>query len=69
MRMRIALVQPASGSGQEEPRNAEQALQWLQEAADAGAELVVFPEGYPGPINPANSFDAFGSNSSILSNN
>lgn len=60
MRMRIALVQPASGSGQEEPRNAEQALQWLQEAADAGAELVVFPEGYPGPINPANSFDAFG---------
>ena len=57
--MRLALVQPASGSGPEEARNAAQALDWLQQAADAGAELVVFPEGYPGPINPANTYDAF----------
>ena len=60
MKIKLALVQPASGSGETESRNASQALDWLTKAANVGADLVVFPEGYPGPINPANCYDALG---------
>jgi predicted amidohydrolase len=59
MTIRLAAVQPRSYSGAEERRNAEEALAWLDRAADEGADLVVFPEGYPGPTNPANDYDAF----------
>jgi predicted amidohydrolase len=59
MSVRIAAVQPRSFSGPEEHRNADEALAWLERAADEGADLVVFPEGYPGPTNPANDYDAF----------
>jgi predicted amidohydrolase len=60
MVIRLASVQPRSFSGPDEHRNAEEALTWLDRAADEGADLVVFPEGYPGPTNPANDYDAFG---------
>jgi predicted amidohydrolase len=58
--MRVALIQPRSASGVEEPRNVQDALGWLDRAADAGADLAVFPECYPGPANPINSYDAIG---------
>jgi predicted amidohydrolase len=58
MKVRIAAVQPASGSGGDERRNAAESLQWLGRAAESGADLVLFPEGYPGPINPANNYEA-----------
>jgi predicted amidohydrolase len=58
--MRVALIQPRSASAAEEQRNVEDALGWLTRAADAGADLVVFPECYPGPANPMNSYDAMG---------
>jgi predicted amidohydrolase len=58
--MRVALIQPRSGSGADEQRNFEDALEWLARAAEAGADLVVFPECYPGPANPMNSYDAIG---------
>jgi predicted amidohydrolase len=58
--VRIAAVQPQSGAGPTEPRNVDDALGWLDRAADAGARLVMFPEGYPGPVNPRNRFDALG---------
>lgn len=58
--IRIAAVQPRSGAGPTEPANADDALRWLDRAADAGAQLVMFPEGYPGPVNPRNRFDALG---------
>jgi predicted amidohydrolase len=58
--MRLALIQPRSASGAEEPRNFQDALEWLDRAADAGADLVVFPECYPGPANPMNTYDAIG---------
>ncbi len=60
MKVRLAAVQPRSGSGAAEERNAADALVWLERAAEAGADIVVFPEGYPGPINPANRYDALG---------
>jgi predicted amidohydrolase len=58
--MRVALIQPRSESGAGEQRNAEEALEWMQRASDAGADLVVFPECYPGPANPMSSYDAIG---------
>ena len=35
-------------------------MNWLRRAAENRADLVVFPEGYPGPINPSNNYDALG---------
>jgi predicted amidohydrolase len=58
VQIRLAGVQPRSGSGADEVRNATEALDWLDRAADAGADLILFPEGYPGPANPANRYDA-----------
>ena len=59
MQIRLAAVQPRSASGETEHRNAAQAVALLDRAADAGADLVVFPEGYPGPANPEHGYDAF----------
>ena len=60
MKIRVAAVQPFSGSGVDENRNATELLNWLRRAAENRADLVVFPEGYPGPINPSNNYDALG---------
>ena len=60
MKIRVAAVQPLSGSGADEDRNATDSLNWLRRAAENHANLVVFPEGYPGPINPSNNYDALG---------
>lgn len=51
MLTRIAAVQPRSFRRAEEPQNLEYALRYLDQAAEAGAKLVTFPEGYPGPYN------------------
>jgi predicted amidohydrolase len=59
MSIRLAAVQPRSGTGDDEWRNADEAVTWLERAAAQGADLVVFPEGYPGPANPAHEYDAF----------
>jgi predicted amidohydrolase len=58
MRVKVAAVQPRSWTESDEMRNAEESRNWLRRAAAAGAELVVFPEGYPGPANPLNQYDA-----------
>jgi len=60
MTIRLAAIQPTAGTGRAEERNATDALDWLDKAAASGADLVLFPEGYPGPTNPRNHFDAFG---------
>jgi len=59
MSIRLAAVQPRSGTGDDEWRNADEAVTWLERAAAQGADLVLFPEGYPGPANPAHEYDAF----------
>lgn len=58
MRVKVAAVQPRSWTESNEMRNGEESRIWLRQAAAAGAELVVFPEGYPGPANPSNQYDA-----------
>lgn len=51
MKVKVAAVQPESVWGEEEYKNAEQALLYLEEAASTGAQLICFPEGYPGPAH------------------
>jgi predicted amidohydrolase len=58
--MRLALIQPRSASGADEHTNLQDALDWLTRAAEAGADLVVFPECYPGPANPVSDYDSIG---------
>jgi predicted amidohydrolase len=58
MPVRVAAVQPRSWTESDEVRNAEESTYWLRRAAAAGADLVVFPEGYPGPANPRNQYEA-----------
>src|SRR5256885_6315430 len=55
---RVAAVQPPSFAGAEEHRNAAQACAFVDEAADASASYVVFPEGYPGPYSGPMENDA-----------
>lgn len=57
-RVRIGAVQPASFAGAEEQRNTAQACAAIDEAADAGVQYVVFPEGYPGPYSGSMESDA-----------
>ena len=47
---RVAAVLPETYWGEEEWRNAEPALKYVDEAAGQGVQLLVFPEGYPGPM-------------------
>jgi predicted amidohydrolase len=60
MKIRVAAVQPRSRIGDDEHRNGRDALKWLDRCSKLGADLVLFPEGYPGPINPKNHYDALG---------
>ncbi len=56
--VRVAAVQPAAFAGEEEHHHAAQACAFIDEAADAGAGYVVFPEGYPGPYSGPMENDA-----------
>lgn len=56
--VRVAAVQPEAFAGAQEQHNAAQACAFIDEAADAGAGYVVFPEGYPGPYSGPMENDA-----------
>lgn len=47
--VKIGLVLPKSNFGDEEWKNAEQALRYVDEADREGVQFLGFPEGYPGP--------------------
>lgn len=47
--IRVAAVQALAYTGSQEYRNVKQAVQYAEEAAAAGAQLISFPEAYPGP--------------------
>ncbi len=51
MKVRVAAVSAEAFYGPEEYRNAERALKYVDEAASIGAQLICFPEGYPGPFS------------------
>lgn len=48
-KIRIGAVLPESYFGESEWKNAENALQFADEAASKGVQLLLYPEGYPGP--------------------
>ncbi|MFQ5694140.1 MAG: carbon-nitrogen hydrolase family protein, partial [Nitrospinota bacterium] len=48
-KVRVGLVLPEAHYGEAEWKNAERALEYAEEAAAKGVELLLFPEGYPGP--------------------
>ncbi|MFP3914346.1 MAG: carbon-nitrogen hydrolase family protein [Actinomycetota bacterium] len=49
-RLRIALAQPRVVVGPEPEENVARATDLVARAASGGASLVLFPEGYPGPV-------------------
>ena len=48
--VRVGIVLPEAHFGEEEWRNAENALIYADEAASKGVQLLLYPEGYPGPM-------------------
>ncbi|REK20490.1 MAG: carbon-nitrogen hydrolase family protein, partial [Actinobacteria bacterium] len=61
-RLRIGVAQPRTITGSDAEENVARATNLVARAADLGAELVLFPEGYPGPVlrRPKDSYDAEG---------
>ena len=60
--VRAGIVLPESRFGEEEWRNAEAAVAYADEAGSKGVQLLLYPEGYPGPMtgpldNPKFPFD------------
>jgi predicted amidohydrolase len=49
--VKVAAVAPVAFRGELEYRNVAQAAAYIEESVRHGAQLVVFPEGYPGPCN------------------
>jgi predicted amidohydrolase len=58
VQVRLAVVQPRTFRGREADRNVEAGLRYLDEAVRIGAQIICFPEGYPGPANPRHDYDA-----------
>lgn len=56
--MRLAVAQPRIASVMPEESRVDQAVALADEAAGLGAELLVLPEGYPGPLRITSVFDA-----------
>lgn len=56
--LRLAVVQPHAHPPAEAERNVLDALAHVHAAVADGAQLVVFPEGYPGPLRVEAHFDA-----------
>ena len=51
MKIKVAAVQPVGNYGENEYRNMELALEYINIASSQGAKLICFPEGYPGPYS------------------
>lgn len=55
---RLAVAQPAIDSAAEESSRVADAVALITAAGGGGAELVLFPESYPGPITAGLGYDA-----------
>lgn len=56
--LRLALAQPAVDSGRPEEARVEDAVALIAESGRHSADLVLFPESYPGPISAGLGYDA-----------
>jgi predicted amidohydrolase len=57
MTFRLALVQPLSHKPPDDEFNVDDAVGYIQAAAAGGAQVVAFPESYPGPWRMPATFD------------
>lgn len=57
-RLRLAVAQPAVADEESEAAKVGAAVAAIAEAAAEGAELILFPEAYPGPIRADSDYDA-----------
>jgi len=55
--VRLAVIQPRTRLGEDEATNVEEAMRYIDAAAARGADLVLFPETYPGPWTAALRYD------------
>lgn len=51
MKVKVATYNTVTHWGPEEKKNLDLAVGYIAEAAAAGAQLICFPEGYPGPCH------------------
>lgn len=56
--MRLAVVQPLAHAAPDDVENTLEAVGFVHQAAAEGADVVVFPETYPGPLTMSARFDA-----------
>jgi predicted amidohydrolase len=56
--VKIASVQPRSHGGSDEEKNVDVACKYIDEARKLDAEIVCFPEGYPGPFTGPVNYSA-----------
>lgn len=56
MKVNICVVQPKTFRNEEESKNVERALGYIDQAVAKGAQIICFPEMYPGPANPSNDY-------------
>ena len=56
--LRLALAQPAIDATAPEQSRIEDAVALISEAGDRSADLVLFPESFPGPITAGLDYDA-----------
>lgn len=56
--LRVAVAQPRIEPGRDPREKVDRARELVDEAAARGAEVVVFPEGYPGPLRVGEAYDA-----------
>lgn len=55
--MKLGVVQPRTRVGEDEEMNVKEAARFIDEASARGAELVLFPETYPGPWTAGRRYD------------
>lgn len=58
--IRLAVVQPLCHPVPDGELNVADAVRHVRDAAASGAQIVLFPEGYPGPLRIEDDFDATG---------
>lgn len=56
--LRIAAFQPGVINGVPESARVQEAVNAVDQAAKDGTALLVFPEGYPGPLRASSTYDA-----------
>lgn len=56
--VRLAVAQPLAGREPDPAAATEELAALTRRAAGEGAELVLFPEGFPGPLRTGSTFDA-----------